>query len=387
MCLQLVYKGVIAVVLFFLIGCANKEIQDKVSLSGHDLVKDTSLTYAKRFAFAGSPKARLLFLFGNKEAKDTTSVFVLYKSDQPPVFNYKNCFYIKVPVKSVASLSSVYSQMISRLKCEEKIVAIENVDYYNDSFIIEKVNQGKIKELSKGPEINIEQTLLLNPGLILSFGMGNPVNDINPKIIQSKIPVAISLDHLEEHPLARAEWIKFVAAFLDKEKSADSLFKITERNYNALRSLTDTMKYKPTVLTEIKYADAWYVPGGKSFMAHLLKDAGSTYLWKDDKRTGSLPLTFEEVYAKAGNADYWVNLFININSKKDLTAFDERYELFSAFKNNKIYNNNNFANSKGYSIYWESGVVNPDELLQDLISVFHPITLPHHTLKYYKKIN
>lgn len=387
MYLQLLYKLLIAASLFVIIGCTDKEIKTNELVASGLPIKDSSISYAKRFSMAHTSEASLLFLYGNKEAKDTTSVFVLYKSEKPPVFKFSNCYYIKIPVESVASMSSVYSKMISKLNCEDKIVAIENADYYNDSFILDKVKQGKIKELSKGPEMNIEQTLLLNPGLILSFGMGNPSTDVNQKILQSKIPVAISLDHLEEHPLARAEWIKFVAAFFDKQKIADSLFTITENNYNQLKALTDSIKSKPTVLTEIKYADAWYVPGGRSFMAHLLSDAGSDYLWNDNDRTGSLPLTFEEVFATGGKADYWINLFININSKNDLKAFDERYALFAPYKNDKIYNNNNFSNSKGYSIYWESGMVNPDELLKDLIHVFHPSLLPQHELKYYKKIN
>jgi iron complex transport system substrate-binding protein len=153
-----------------------------------------------------------------------------------------------------------------------------------------------------------------------------------------------------------------------------------------LKHLTDTVKYRPTVLTEIKYGDAWYVPGGNSFMAHFIKDAGGTYIWKDEDRTGSIPLSFEAVYLKAKDADHWLNLFINLNTKKDLLAYDERYAMFKAFKTGNLYNNNKIANTKGYSDYWENGMTNPDELLLDLIKIFHPNLAPDHTLKYYKKI-
>lgn len=348
---------------------------------------DSSIKYAKRFSIGSAADSKLLFLFGNKDNQDTTAVFILHKGSTPPATSYKNSYAVKVPVNDVACMSSVYVAMLSKLQCADKIVAIENCDYYNDNSILTGVKEGKIKELSKGPEINVEQTLQLHPALILTFGMGNPKNDINEKILKAGIPVAISLDHLEEHPLARAEWIKFMACFFDKQELADSLFNITETNYQNLKQLTDTLKIRPTVLTEIKYADAWYVPGGKSFMAHLLDDAGSNYLWRDNTKTGSLPLTFEEVFSTAGKANYWINLFININTKKELLAFDERYALFAAFKNGNLYNNNKISNQKGYSDYWASGMANPDELLKDLIGIFHPQLLPNHSLKYYKKID
>ena len=164
------------------------------------------------------------------------------------------------------------------------------------------------------------------------------------------------------------------------------MFNITEQNYLQLQKMTDTVKYKPTVLTEIKYADAWHVPGGKSYMAHFLKDAGADYIWKNENKFGSVALNFEEVYIKAKDADFWVNFFININSKKDLLSYDERYKLFKAFKKGNLYNNTKIANKNGYSDYWENGMCNPDELLADFIKIFHPDLLPQHQLKYYKKI-
>ncbi|HWY10478.1 MAG TPA: ABC transporter substrate-binding protein [Bacteroidia bacterium] len=348
--------------------------------------KSISLMYAKRFCIENFKEYKKLFLFGNRESNDTTATFILYSKSQPKPKLGDNVFYIATPVNNIACMSSVYAAMLTKLQLQNKIIAVDNVDYYNNKFIVEGVALKKIKEIGKGPEISVEQTLVLNPDLLLMFGMGNPKKDANEKIINSKIPVAITLDHLEEHPLARAEWIKFIAVFFDKEKPADSLFNITEQNYLQLQKMTDTVKYKPTVLTEIKYADAWHVPGGNSYMAHFLKDAGADYIWKNENKFGSIALNFEEVYLKAKDADYWVNLFININSKKDLLSYDERYNLFKAYKNGNLYNNTKIVNAKGYSDYWENGICNPDELLKDFIKIFHPDLLPEYELKYYKKI-
>lgn len=388
MYLRLLFSCLIAVIVFVVPSCTqNETVTDKQSLSAKSLKADSSIRYAQRFSIAETDNCKVLFIFGKRDSKDTTATFVLYKGEQQPDLQFKNSYYINVPVKSIACLSSVYASMLDKMNLLDKVVAIENADYYNNTYILDKVRSKQIVEIAKSPEIDIEKTLMLNPGLLLTFGMGNPKDDVHEKILSSKIPVAVTLDHLEEHPLARAEWIKFIAAFFDKSTLADSLFLVTETNYTKLKSMTDSVHSKPSVLTEIKYADAWYVPGGKSFMAHLLKDAGANYLWKDENQTGSIPLNFEQVYEKAGGADYWLNLFVNINTKKDLLAFDERYALFNAFKKGQLYNNTLHANEKGYSIYWAEGMTNPDELLADLIAIFHPQLLPQHQLKYYKKIN
>ena len=341
------------------------------------------LSYAKRFSIKKEQNATVLELYGNKGDSAITATFVLYSTQKPT--NHPTAYFIKTPVTKVASMSSIYTSMLLKLGVEKTIVAIDNVDYYNNLFIQQSVENHSIIELSKGPTMNVEQTIALNPDLILTFGMGNPSADVDKKIQQANIPIAVSLDHLEETPLARAEWIKFFACFFNKERLADSLFAQTEEKYLALKKLSLQQPTKPTVLTELKYGDTWYVPGGNSYVANLLADAGASYFWSNEKQTGSIPLSFESVYAKAKDCDIWLNLY-QVNTKKELLSYDQRYRLFNAYKKNKLYNNNKIRNAKGFSNYWESGIVNPDGVLADLISIITPTLLPNHSLLYYKQI-
>jgi iron complex transport system substrate-binding protein len=347
-------------------------------------LNSVSLSYAKRFTIKTSSDFSVLELHGNKNDSNVTATFVLYKNQKP---NYsKDAYYIKTPVNRVASMSSIYTTMIAELNCENKIVAIDNVDYYNNVFIQQQVKKGTIIELSKGPQIDIEKTVALNPDLFLTFGMGSPKDDVDKKLVQSSIPIAISIDHLEETPLARAEWIKFFAYFFNKENMADSLFQITEKKYNDLKKMALKTTKKPSVLTEIKYGDAWYIPAGKSFIAHLIEDAGGDYFWKEDTKTGSSAQSFETVYTKAKDCDIWINLY-NLNTKKELLSYDERYGLFKACKNNQLYNNNKTQNTLGYSNYWETGITHPEDVLGDLMAIFSPTLMVNHSFVYYKKLD
>jgi iron complex transport system substrate-binding protein len=373
------YSKLVILSIFILTSCSQP---NETKLKDNKLTP-VLLSSAKRFVIKKTMEYTVLELLGNKNNNNVTATFILYKNKKP---NYsKDAYYIKTPVKKIACMSSIYTAMLARLHCEQTIVAIDNVDYYTNLFIQQKVKENAIIELSKGPTIEVEKTIALNPDLFLTFGMGNPKDDVDKKLVQANIPIAISIDHLEETPLARAEWIKFFAYFFNKETLADSLFNETEKKYNNLKLLTKDVKLKPTVLTEIKYGDAWYVPSGKSYMANLINDAGGNYFWKDDNKTGSMPLSFETVYAKAKDCDIWFNLY-NINTKKELMSYDERYGLFKAYKKNQLYNNNKTQNALGYSNYWETGITNPEDVLADLIYIFNPTLLPHHKFKYYKKI-
>lgn len=346
-------------------------------------VTHDSLHYARRFAIKHEKEYTILEIFGNKDNQNVTSTFILYP-DKKPIYSI-DAWYVKIPVKRVASMSSVYSLMLMALGEANSIAAIDNAEYYTDPFIQRQVSEGKIAELSKGPQIEVEKTLALKPDLLLTFGMGDPAADLDKKLLQAQVPVAISLDHLEETPLARAEWIKFYACFFNKQRQADSIFSASEKKYRELKALVKDETKKPTVLTEIKYGDTWYVPSGISYVANLIADAGGDYFWKDDRKTGSTPLSFETVYTRAKDCDVWINTY-NLNSKKELLAYDARYGLFNAYKKDRVYNNNKVQNAKGYSNYWETAMLQPEAVLADLIAIFYPERMPSHVFTYYKKL-
>jgi iron complex transport system substrate-binding protein len=355
-------------------------------LSG--LKKDTSVKYARRFAISENEYCKVVYLFGNINIRDTAAVYIILKNPGSTFKPDNKTYILPGTCKKIASLSSVYTSMLAELGSLDNICAVENIDYYNNRSVLQKFEKKELQELSKGPKMDVEKTVLLHPDIIFTFGMGNPEKDVNQKIVKAGIPMVIAVDHLEESPLARAEWIKFFAAFVDKKAKADSIFSAVEKNYHALKTLASTMKIKPTVFSEIKFGEIWYVPGGKSFAATFFRDAGSDYIWKDDQKTGSLHLGFEEVYVNAKDADFWLNMAL-VKSKKELIAQEPRYGEFKAFKTGNLYNNIKTMNDKGFSDYWETGIIFPDKVLHDLIRIFHPDikTLPENDLYYYKKLD
>jgi iron complex transport system substrate-binding protein len=345
---------------------------------------DLTVRYAKKFAIARDSSCTYVYLMGKRDSPDTTDTYILYRSTKPQKTGNAHC--IKIPCTRIAALSSIYAQAFYELHALDAVKAIDNIDYVNNEEVLRRFKAESWPELARTPDIDIEQTISLMPDIVFTYGMGDGSRP-DPRLSAAGIPVAVSVDHLEETPLARAEWIKFFGAFVDKRELADSIFDACERNYISVREQVKDKQPRPTVFNEIKYSDAWYMPGGKSYIARLLKDAGANYLWESDAKAGSLPLSFEEVFSKAKDADFWIHLS-TVKKKKELLSYEPRYAAFKAYKTGNLYNNTRFTNKKGYSVYWESGMLHPDRILSDLVNIFHPGVLPLDSagLYYYEQV-
>lgn len=174
--------------------------------------------------------------------------------------------------------------------------------------------------------------------------------------------------------------------FFNLEAEGETLFDDIAAQYNELTAMTADLEERPTVFTNTPYDGTWYMPGGNSFVAKLLADAGADYLWSDDESTGSLYLDFETVFERAADADFWVNAGGFWFSLDDALAEDERFEQFAAFQNGNVWSNNLALNEFGGNDYWEGGVANPQLVLADLIAIFHPDLLPDHQFVYYQQL-
>lgn len=348
-----------------------------------DNFKELPNRYAKRFIINEKGDDKIIFLFSSKNSLDTSAKIYLYKNVKPQISHEWIC--IKYPVKKIVALSSLFVGYLNKVNALEQIGGIDNKDYVCNNFIQEQIKNGKVIELSRSNVLNHEACLALQPDLVLNFGMGDPINEVNPHLVKNNIPMIITADHLEDSPLARAEWLKVIAAFVDKLILADSIFENDCIQYLELKKIAAKAGVKPSVITEMKYQDSWFMPGGKSFMAQFIHDAGGDFPWKNDNNAGSLQLSFEEVLNKGKEADFWLNLLF-CNTKSEVLKSDPRYSDFKAFKSGNLFNNNAIMNKSGGNAYWEDGLVTPHEILSDILFILHPELLPNHQLKYYRKL-
>ena len=119
-------------------------------------------------------------------------------------------------------------------------------------------------------------------------------------------------------------------------------------------------------------------------MCKYFEDAGFSYPNYDNEKEGSLALNFENVLNEFRESEVWMG--VSARDLEGLLAEDSRYTLFKPFINGNVYSVNGRLNSGLGNDYWESGVVYPNKVLADLVSIAHPELLPHHELIYYKKL-
>jgi len=312
--------------------------------------------------------------------------YILYQRGTPVPQGFTEALVIEVPVRSFVAMSTTYIGVLKMLGLENALTGVETGKYVYDPEIRKRIADYQVLEVSNEYEPNIELLLEMAPDIVITSAMGNKW-DIHPKMLEVNLPVVINGEWNETTPLGRAEWIKFISLFFNKEKEAEYLFDSIEQQYFMLRDAVKSYAQdKPSVFTGAPYGDSWDVPGGKSYLAALLADAGCSYIWKDTVATGSIPVSFETVFYKAGDAEFWLNAGWNWQELEELQTFDERLMSFKAFEMNNVFSNTKRMNKDGGNDYWESGVVNPHVLLADLIRILHPEILPDHELVYYQKL-
>ena len=343
-----------------------------------------SLRYAKGFTVSTVGSARLVeVLYPYQGAKEGFKYLLVERGQKVPAHD-ADTKVIQVPIASIVCTSTTHIPLLDYLEESEKLVGFPTLDYISSEKTRKLIDVGAVEELGVDQGMNIEKIAVLKPDLVMGYTMTAEYGQYR-KMEDLGVPVVINAEYLEEHPLGRAEWIKFMALFFHKEDEAEKVFKMIEENYLSTKALADQTTEKPTVLSGVVYGDTWFLPGGKNYAAKLFSDAGCQYLWNDDSSNGFLQLSFESVYEKAHHADLWIGV-ASFNTLEELSNADQRYTKFSPYINHKVYTYNARKGAKGGSEFLELGYLRPDMILKDLVKISHPELLPEYSLYFHKEL-
>jgi iron complex transport system substrate-binding protein len=283
-----------------------------------------------------------------------------------------------IPLNRVVCMSATHVSFLEALHETDKIVGVSSSGYVATAELQERIRLGKVKDIGAGDQFRLETLIDLRPDAV--FISPQPGQSYQ-SLINAGITVIPVGEYLENHPLGRAEWIRFFGELFLKTREAEIVFDSIKNDYNQLKQLTSALTEKPLVLSGKQYGGFWNLPGGRSYFAQFIHDAGATYLWSDNDATAGLSLDFETVYLKGVNADFWRFLVYSNQpySYEMLLAEDKRYEGFKAFQNKNVIVCNTYEKP-----YHQKGPLEPQIILADLISIFHPQLLPDHQNVYYQ---
>ena len=303
-----------------------------------------------------------------------------------------HCDIVRTPLESNVVFTAPHCQLMYELGCKNAITGVCDKDYINIPDIKERVklSDGKastsdtdkvIIDCGSSMQPDIERIIALKPeGLLISpfenSGGYGKLDKLHGAVIETA-------DYREASPLGRAEWMKFYGLLFKSEERSDSLFSSIEKEYLALKAEAAKLPQGLSILTERKMGSVWYVPGGKSTMGILLKDANAKYIFADDTHSGSLAYGPERILSKGTQIDVWAFKYFGGKalSKSDLLAEYEGYKALKTFNQNSIYQVDTSTQP-----YFELTSFHPEILLREFIILAHPKATQFGKLRFYQHL-
>ena len=292
---------------------------------------------------------------------------------------------VRTPLESNLVFTAPHCQLLTELGCQNAITGVCDKDYINIPDIKSRAQADAkvahpIMDCGSSMQPDIERIIALHPEALLISPFEN--NGGYGKLDKLRIPIIETADYMETSPLGRAEWIKLYGLLLGSSK-ADSLFSAIEKEYLQLKAEAAKLPLGLSILTERKTGNVWYVPGGKSTMGILLRDAHAKYIFADDQHSGSLSMSPEQIIAKGNQIDAWALKYFGGNAltKNELLAEYQGYQALKAFQSGNIYETNTSREP-----YFELTSFHPEILLREFIILSHPEAGDKFgKLRFYKK--
>ncbi|MFO0946468.1 MAG: ABC transporter substrate-binding protein [Planctomycetota bacterium] len=376
-------------------GCGGKEAAEPVTAPTEPVTAPTEprspvvpmpLGHARRFEIHDHDGIVTVDVKRPWQGSNSNFRYVLVPHGKPIPDGVDPRTVVRIPVQRIVSMSTSFLPSLEMLHALDRLVGVSRIPDISSPTVLERIKSANLAEVGPVTNVNREAILELAPDAVFTFGVNaGDLAGFEP-IIKSGIPVVLAADYMEETPLGRAEWIKFFALFVGKWNEANALYQDIESRYTSLVALAQKAGRRPTVMLESSYQGTWFVPGGRSYVAQFLRDAGANYLWADDQTQGSLRLGFEAVLERGHGADFWLNTG-TWRSVADAVAQDPRYLNFRPLAEGRTYNHNARTNSFGGNDFFETGPARPDLVLADLIKIFHPELMKEHTLFWYRQLD
>jgi iron complex transport system substrate-binding protein len=375
--MKIFQKIIIALIAFIFIKCKNETKQ--ISISNKNEIK-----YAKGFSIENKKGFSIITVKNPWPNATKTYTYILQEKNGIIPDSLKQNITIQVPVKSIVVTSTTHLPSIEMLEEEKTLVGFPNLNYVSSDKIRALIDAKKIREVGNNQSLNTEVLLDLQSEIIIGYGIDNN-NPTLDNLEKSGLKVLLNGDWNEETPLGKAEWIKFFGALYGKQKQAAALFSEIENEYNKTIEIAKKALSKPSVLCGDMYQDRWNLPKGTSWGSLILKDANANYLWGETSGTGSLQLSFETVFEKANQANFWITSG-QFSTLSEMKTANPHYAQFDAFKNKNVYS---FAGKKGKTggiLYYELAPNRPDIVLKDLVKILHPELLIGYKPFFFEKM-
>lgn len=350
--------------------------------SASDAGTEVKMKYADYLAISEHPGFTEVTVKNPWDSLHILQRYILVPSDSVLPTDLPNGTVVRTPVTNSLVYSAVHTGLLEELGAADAIGGVCDAQYINDTTLKRRLADGTLTDCGIGQNPDVEKIIKMRPQIIMLSPYDS--KDKHARVGELGIPVIECADYMETSALGRAEWMKFFGMLFGQSDKAEKIFQDIETEYLDLREKAATAEFKPKVLFDQRYGQAWYVPGRGSTLGRIIKDAGGINPFDSYCDGGAAPLAPEKVLAEAHDADVW---FVRYNQagEKTLAELAEDFPMnsrFKAFKEGKVYGCNTSTTH-----LFEETPFHPERLLRDMVLVMHPGLLGTDSLTvYYKKM-
>jgi iron complex transport system substrate-binding protein len=292
---------------------------------------------------------------------------------------------VAVPLVSLFAFSPTHLSLLVDLDRVDVLTGVSRSDIVISPEVEDRMKIGKVAEFARvGLAVDVERVVAAKPSLLMASGTSSPTLGV---IRSAGVPVVANTEWLEPTALGRAEWLKYMALFLNEERKSQTMYGAVRERYRSLsaRATALPVTERPLVMTGRSTRGLFAIAGGRSYVAALIEDAAGRYAWADNTAVGSASVDLEAQVQRASGADIW----INGGGWKSLAAMLEdepRYAAFKAYRQGQVWVYERREKPNGGNDYWSRSVTHPDIVLADLVKIFHPRLAADHPFEWYMPV-
>jgi len=349
--------------------------------------KSDELRYAKYFSITRYAGYTVLDVHALKPNDLCTKQTYLLVPKGKPVPDFpKQATLVRTPVDNVTCQSGFQVRLLDMLGCFDAISGVASKQSVGQDKVHDMIDRGELVEIGPPGRMNREKLLELAPEVAFVHGAGRSATFYEDMKRMNVMPVDFC-SFREEHPLAVLEWIKFAAAFFDRDSLATALFNQREKEYlDLLDRIRISEERRPKVIAGYSSKGSWSTMGSTWWFGSLVKDAGAEYVLDPRQVERGFLLSSEVAFEEGMKADFWLNTHTYARNLDQLLSYDARYAHFPSVQNKHVFNNNARCYANGKTRFWDEGITRPHVILADLVSIFYPEILPDHKLVYYHRL-
>src|SRR4051812_32535883 len=171
---------------------------------------------------------------------------------------------VTVPVTSFFAFSTTHLPLLADLDRMDVLTGVGQHDAVMDPKARARIKAGQVIEFARvGLVIDVERVVAAKPSLLMATGTSNATLTV---IRQAGVPVVANSEWREPTALGRAEWLKYMAVFLNEERRAQAVYGAMKERYRSLsaRATAVPIAEQPRVMTGRSTRGRFSMAGGRS---------------------------------------------------------------------------------------------------------------------------